>query len=432
MPPSRASAPRPGGRRGALGDPLGAGPGALAAVLRWRAGARAGRRPRAARARARGALGTGGGQRDSLLLWADDMLVELVHYPDPAGRPWPPGYRISDQGLLNIAFGFRRRAEFEAAHRALRWRPGCGPTALRCGWAPGRSSTSTTTRASASSCCTSSPGTRGGWGSAREPPRRLAPLAGRTPARLRGERRFAKALVTGAAGGLGTELCRLLAEDATSLVLLDRDADRPLEARVRAGGRGGGGHARGRPRRPGGGGRGDRGAGRRAPRHRPDDRRRRPGPRPVAARVRLAPGARRLHCQLARQPRPALAPRPGHGRARRRPRDRDRQPRRRWSGCRTRPRTAAARRPWRRSRSPRGRSSSPRGSPSRRSSPASSTRRCSAPTPSSTPTRIAPRDAAERIYMATLRAAREPRTSRPGSTRSCASRGCCRRACATR
>jgi short-subunit dehydrogenase len=52
---------------------------------------------------------------------------------------------------------------------------------------------------------------------------RLAPLLGRTPARLRAERRFAKALVTGAAGGLGTELSRLLAEDATSSVLLDRD-----------------------------------------------------------------------------------------------------------------------------------------------------------------------------------------------------------------
>ena len=34
--------------------------------------------------------------------------------------------------------------------------------------------------------------------------------------------------------------------------------------------------------------------------------------------------------------------------------------------------------------------------------PGSWTRRCSAPTPSSTPIRIAPRDAAERIYMATL------------------------------
>jgi catechol 2,3-dioxygenase-like lactoylglutathione lyase family enzyme len=60
--------------------------------------------------------GLEGAKRDSLELWADDILVELVQYSDPAGSPWPPGYRISDQGLLNIAFGFRERAEFEAAH----------------------------------------------------------------------------------------------------------------------------------------------------------------------------------------------------------------------------------------------------------------------------------------------------------------------------
>ena len=57
------------------------------------------------------------------------------------------------------------------------------------------------------------------------PTPRLAPFAGRTPARLRSRRRFEKALVTGAAGGLGIELCRLPAEDETSLVLLDRDAE---------------------------------------------------------------------------------------------------------------------------------------------------------------------------------------------------------------
>ena len=92
------------------------------------------------------------------------MLVELVQYTDPPGRPWPPGYRISDQGLLNIAFGFRERAEFEAAHAR------CVEAGLRAkrparfASGPGRSSTSTTTRASASSCSTSSPGTRGRMG----------------------------------------------------------------------------------------------------------------------------------------------------------------------------------------------------------------------------------------------------------------------------
>jgi short-subunit dehydrogenase len=57
---------------------------------------------------------------------------------------------------------------------------------------------------------------------------RVAPLVGRTAARRRAGRRFAKALVTGAAGGIGSELCRLLAEDQTELVLLDRD-DEALE-----------------------------------------------------------------------------------------------------------------------------------------------------------------------------------------------------------
>ena len=61
--------------------------------------------------------GLDGARRESLSLWADDMIVELVEYAEPRGRPWAPGYRITDQGLLNIAFGFRERAEFEAAYR---------------------------------------------------------------------------------------------------------------------------------------------------------------------------------------------------------------------------------------------------------------------------------------------------------------------------
>jgi short-subunit dehydrogenase len=52
----------------------------------------------------------------------------------------------------------------------------------------------------------------------------VAPLVGRTPARRRRKRHFRKALITGAAGGLGVELARLAAEDGTDLVLADRDA----------------------------------------------------------------------------------------------------------------------------------------------------------------------------------------------------------------
>jgi catechol 2,3-dioxygenase-like lactoylglutathione lyase family enzyme len=46
-------------------------------------------------------------RRDTLLLWAGDFLVELVQYHEPRGRPWPESYRISDQGILNVALGFR-------------------------------------------------------------------------------------------------------------------------------------------------------------------------------------------------------------------------------------------------------------------------------------------------------------------------------------
>lgn len=74
--------------------------------------------------------GLEGAQRKTLLLWAGDFLLELVQYTDPVGKPWPETYRISDQGLLNIAFGFRKKATFNAVHRRVlaagytaNWRP---------------------------------------------------------------------------------------------------------------------------------------------------------------------------------------------------------------------------------------------------------------------------------------------------------------------
>jgi len=74
--------------------------------------------------------GLPGGHRRSSLLWAGDRLIELVQYIDPAGKPWPEGHRISDQGILNIALGFRDKKLFDAVYqRCLRagyqgnWRP---------------------------------------------------------------------------------------------------------------------------------------------------------------------------------------------------------------------------------------------------------------------------------------------------------------------
>ena len=166
--------------------------------------------------------GLEGARRESLLLWADDFLVELVRYHDPVGRPWPPGYRISDQGIVNIAFGFRERTEFEAAHeRCLKagFR-GNGPPLRLGAWSVVYVNDD---QGFSVELLHVEPWYERQMGFRPRPTPRLAPFAGRTPARLRSERRFAKALVTGAAGGLGTELCRLLAEDRTSLVLLDRD-----------------------------------------------------------------------------------------------------------------------------------------------------------------------------------------------------------------
>ncbi len=56
-----------------------------------------------------------GARRRAALYWANDILIELVQYLDPVGRPWPDGYQISDQGLLNIAFTFDSRAALRDA-----------------------------------------------------------------------------------------------------------------------------------------------------------------------------------------------------------------------------------------------------------------------------------------------------------------------------
>jgi uncharacterized protein YndB with AHSA1/START domain/catechol 2,3-dioxygenase-like lactoylglutathione lyase family enzyme len=59
-----------------------------------------------------------------------DVLVEVVEYTSPVGKPWPPGYRICDQGILNVAYGARTKRDHGAVvERALafgacpNWRP---------------------------------------------------------------------------------------------------------------------------------------------------------------------------------------------------------------------------------------------------------------------------------------------------------------------
>ena len=49
--------------------------------------------------------GLDGATRKAHVLWGNDVALELVEYVDPRGRDWPAGYRISDQGIVNVAVG---------------------------------------------------------------------------------------------------------------------------------------------------------------------------------------------------------------------------------------------------------------------------------------------------------------------------------------
>jgi short-subunit dehydrogenase/catechol 2,3-dioxygenase-like lactoylglutathione lyase family enzyme len=168
------------------------------------------------------AWGLGGARSERATLWAEDIALELARYAEPAGRPQPAGYRISDQGLLNIAFGFDERAAFEQAYeRVSEAGYAANSPPFRLGaWSVVYVNDD---QGNSVELLHVEPWYEGQLGFRPRPVPRLAPFAGRTPARVRDARRFSKALVTGAAGGICSELARLAAEDGTELVLLDRD-----------------------------------------------------------------------------------------------------------------------------------------------------------------------------------------------------------------
>ncbi len=60
--------------------------------------------------------GLAGARTETKLFDGGDVLVELVNYLDPVGKPWPNGYHVSDQGILNIAFGARTKRDFDAIY----------------------------------------------------------------------------------------------------------------------------------------------------------------------------------------------------------------------------------------------------------------------------------------------------------------------------
>jgi short-subunit dehydrogenase/catechol 2,3-dioxygenase-like lactoylglutathione lyase family enzyme len=181
--------------------------------------------------------GLDGAKSERLCLWADDFLIELVSYSDPAGSPLPDGYRISDLGLLNIAFGFRERAGFDAACRrcADAGVEGNGPPLRLGAWSVIYVNDD---QGFSVELLHVEPWYEKQMGFKPRSTPRLAPFAGGAPARrLRPSRRFGKAIITGAAGGIGTELARLTAEDGTSLVLMDREGARLSELAGELGGK---------------------------------------------------------------------------------------------------------------------------------------------------------------------------------------------------
>ncbi|HZN84136.1 MAG TPA: SRPBCC family protein [Mycobacterium sp.] len=77
--------------------------------------------------------GLAGATADSRLFDGGEVLIEVVQYLDPAGKPRPSDYHLSDQGILNIAFGARRKADFNAVYRraeAFGAKPNCRPVHL--------------------------------------------------------------------------------------------------------------------------------------------------------------------------------------------------------------------------------------------------------------------------------------------------------------
>jgi len=54
-----------------------------------------------------------------LLMKSDNFFIELVQYTDPAPAPWPEGYRISDQGFMNFAIGYRDTPAFDTDFKEI-------------------------------------------------------------------------------------------------------------------------------------------------------------------------------------------------------------------------------------------------------------------------------------------------------------------------
>ena len=64
--------------------------------------------------------GLAGARSESFAVRGGDLFIEVVRYDEPAGRPRPADARLSDQGIMNVAVGFRQRHRSEALLARLR------------------------------------------------------------------------------------------------------------------------------------------------------------------------------------------------------------------------------------------------------------------------------------------------------------------------
>jgi catechol 2,3-dioxygenase-like lactoylglutathione lyase family enzyme len=63
--------------------------------------------------------GMSGARSDSFLIDAGGVLLEIVEYSHPRGRPRPSDYRSADQGVVNVALGALTKPPIEAAFKRL-------------------------------------------------------------------------------------------------------------------------------------------------------------------------------------------------------------------------------------------------------------------------------------------------------------------------
>jgi NAD(P)-dependent dehydrogenase (short-subunit alcohol dehydrogenase family) len=165
-----------------------------------------------------------GARRKSLLVQAGGVLLELVEYETPNPRPHPPGYRISDQGYMNIALGFSSRGDFDRFFdRAVD--VGCHPN--------GKPLDINVFRV----MYVNEP--HGGESIELLFPRRWAfGISGFRPSgRVRHDEpspKWRSALITGAGSGIGLQIAEDLANEGTNLILMDMNFSPEVLGRLRA------------------------------------------------------------------------------------------------------------------------------------------------------------------------------------------------------